>query len=41
MSTPTLAMQNFNEPFVIESYALSEGIGVVLTQQGKSIAFMS
>ena len=34
-------MPNFNEPFVIESNASSKGIGVVLTQQGKLIAFMS
>ncbi|RVW93094.1 Retrovirus-related Pol polyprotein from transposon 17.6 [Vitis vinifera] len=40
-STPTLAMPNFNEPFVIESDASGDGIGVVLTQQGKPIAFMS
>ena len=40
-STPTLAMPNFNEPFVIESDASGNGIGVVLTQQGKPIAFMS
>ncbi|RVW35013.1 Retrovirus-related Pol polyprotein from transposon 17.6 [Vitis vinifera] len=40
-STPTLAMPNFNEPFVIESDALGDGIGAVLTQQGKPIAFMS
>ena len=39
MSTPTLAMPNFND--VIESDASGEGIGVVLTQQGKPIAFMS
>ena len=40
-STPTLAMPNFNEPFVIESDASSAGIGVMLTQQGRPIAFMS
>ena len=40
-STPTLAMPNFNEPFVIEFDASGDGIGVVLTQQGKPIAFMS
>jgi hypothetical protein len=36
-STPTLALPNF----VIESHALGDGIGVVLTQQEKPIAFMS
>lgn len=39
--TPTLAMPNFNEPFVIESDASGNGIGVVLSQQGKPIAYMS
>lgn len=37
-STPTLAMPNFNEPFVIET---DVGIGAIPTQQGKPIAFMS
>lgn len=40
-STPTLAMPNFIEPFVIEPDASENRIGVVLTQQGKSIAFMN
>lgn len=39
--TPTLAMLNFNETFVIESDASGTGIRAVLTQQGKPIAFMS
>ena len=39
-STPTLAMPNFNEPLVIEFDASSAGIGAVLTQQGRPIAFM-
>jgi len=33
-STPTLAMPNFAEVFVIKSDASGDGIGAVLTQQG-------
>jgi len=40
-STPTLATPNFDEPFVIESYASRDGICAVLTQQGRPIAFIS
>ncbi|KAL6342714.1 hypothetical protein AAG906_013120 [Vitis piasezkii] len=40
-STPTLAMPNFTEPFTIETDASGNGIGVVLTQQNKPIAYMS
>ncbi|WKA08858.1 hypothetical protein VitviT2T_026543 [Vitis vinifera] len=40
-STPTLAMPNFTEPFTIETDALGNGIGVVLTQQNRPIAYMS
>ena len=40
-TTPILAMPNFNEPFTIESDASGNNIGVVLSQQGKPIAFMS
>lgn len=41
ISTPTLVMPNFDAPFVIESDASSNGIGAVLTQQGRPIPFMS
>ncbi|KAL5581585.1 hypothetical protein UlMin_014027 [Ulmus minor] len=40
-TTPTLAMPNFQQPFTIESDASGDGIGAVLTQQGKPLAFMS
>ena len=40
-TTPTLVMPNFNNSFTIETDASEEGIGVVLTQQGKLIAYMS
>lgn len=40
-STQTLALLNFNEPFTIESDALGDGIGIVLTQQGKLVAYLS
>ena len=40
-STPTLAMPNFQETFTIEADASGDGIGAVLSQQGKPITFMS
>ena len=40
-TTPILSMLNSNEPFAVETDAFGEGIGVVLTQQGRPIAFMS
>ena len=40
-TTPILAMPNFNEPFTVETNASREGIGTILTQQGRPIAFMS
>ena len=40
-STLTLAMANFCNTFIIETDASREGIGAVLQQKGKPIAFMS
>ena len=40
-TTPTLAMLNFNEPFTIETNISREGIGAILTQQGRPITYMS
>lgn len=40
-TTPTLAMHNFNDSFTIETDTSGDDIGVVLTHQGKPIAYMS
>ena len=41
VSTPVLALPNFNLPFVVKSNASSEGIGAVLSQGGRPIAYFS
>ena len=40
-STPTLAMPNFHETFIVETDASGEGIGTILQQQARLIDYMS
>jgi hypothetical protein len=40
-TTPMLAMPNFKDVFTVKTDASRDGIGAILTQQGKPVAFMS
>jgi hypothetical protein len=41
MSTPILALPNFDKPFMIEIDASDSGVGAVLMQDGHPLAYLS